>query len=77
MIRMIPRYIKQYFWGDNLTELDWEKHKDYIAKTILEKGNSKAIRWLFRKTDKGYLRGIVEDKVNDPKSKNFWNIYLS
>lgn len=73
----LPDSVLKYFWGDNLKDLDWEKHKEYIAKTILEKGDKEAIEWLLKKTDKKSLKNLVKKKIMDSKSKNFWNIYLS
>ncbi len=34
-----PPEVRKLFWGDSLTELDWEKNQDYIVQTILEKGD--------------------------------------
>ena len=73
----LPKNVLKFFWGDSLEELDWNKHKKYIAKTILEKGDREAVKWLLGKTDKKYLKTLVEEKGLDLKSKNFWNIYLS
>ena len=73
----LPKEVLKFFWGDKPEELDWEKHKVYISKTILGKGDVLAIKWLLKKADKKYLRNIVETKRLDPKSKNFWSIYLS
>ena len=73
----LPRSVLIFFWGDKLKDLNWEKHKKYIAKTLLEKGNRESINWLLRKADRAYLRGVVKNERLDPKSKNFWEIYLS
>nr|MBI5455945.1 hypothetical protein [Candidatus Levybacteria bacterium] len=73
----LPNSVLKYFWGDNLKDLNWDKHKEYIAKTILEKGDNEAVRWLLKKVDKKYLKNLVKEKNMDSKSKNFWNIYLS
>lgn len=73
----IPDYIKKYFWGDDLNELNWEKHQDYITKTILERRDLDSVHWLFEKTERQYLKNIVKTKKLDKKSQNFWNIYLS
>jgi succinate dehydrogenase flavin-adding protein (antitoxin of CptAB toxin-antitoxin module) len=72
----MPDSVLKFFWGDDLKDLNWENHKDYIAKTILEKGDSEAIRWLLGKADRAYLKNLVSEKRMDVKSKNFWNIYL-
>lgn len=73
----LPKKVSKYFWGDNLKELNWENHKDHIIKTILEKGDSKAIAWLMTKTNKNYLKKIAKEKRLDPKSKHFWSFYFS
>lgn len=75
-MRRLPKSVTKYFWGDDLADLDWEKHRDYITKTILEKGDQDSTKWLIDNTDRNYLKKIVEEKKLDSKSKNFWNIYL-
>ncbi|MEK7497952.1 MAG: hypothetical protein AAB656_03465 [Patescibacteria group bacterium] len=73
----LPQSVLKYFWGDKLEELSWEKHKNYISKTLLKKGDKEAVAWLLKKVDKDYLKDIVAIKKIDAKSENFWNIYLS
>jgi len=73
----LPQNVLKFFWGDSLDELNWEKHKEYITKTLMEKGDKDALVWLFERTDKNYLKKIVSKKKLDKKSENFWNIYLS
>jgi len=73
----LPDGVLKYFWGDSLEELSWKRHKHYIAKTLLEKGDRNALKWLLGIADKKYLRTLVNEKKLDKKSKNFWNIYLS
>jgi hypothetical protein len=43
----LPRSVTRYFWGDNLQELDPQVHVAYITQTLLEKGDTEALRWLF------------------------------
>ena len=73
----LPESVLKFFWGDKLEELDWEKHKKYITKTILEKGDKTAIRWLLQRVNKSYIKSLVSEKKMDPKSENFWSIYVS
>jgi len=72
----LPLFITKYFWGDDLSELSWETHKEYIVKTILEKGDLEAVKWILKNTDKDTLKKIIDQKM-DPKSQNFWKFYLS
>jgi hypothetical protein len=76
MKTLIPGYIKKYFWGDDLSQLSWPDHKQYICKTILEKGDKKAVLWLFKKINKTELKKMLAFFNLDPTSKNFWEIYL-
>lgn len=69
--------IKKYFWGDDLEQLNWEDHRQYIIQTLLEKGDRESISWLMtRASSKELLQTLPHIKLS-PKSKNFWEIYLS
>lgn len=72
----LPSFVTKYFWGDNLDELNWGNHKEYIIKTILEKGDLEAVKWMINKTDQETLKKTLEKKI-DSKSRHFWKIYLS
>jgi len=72
----LPKFITKFFWGDNLSQLSWDKHHKYITKTLLEKGDRKAISWLFKKTGKQKLSQQLTSLKLDSKSANFWKIYL-
>jgi len=73
----IPAYIRQYFWGDNLSQLSLEKNQKYILETLLEKGNSDALHWLFLNVDKQTIVDHLPELRLDKKSKHFWNIYFA
>ena len=74
---MIPDHVKKYFWGDDLEDLSWDRHKAYITKTILQKGDLEAVKWLFNNADRQFIKNIVETKKLDPKSQNYWKIYFT
>jgi hypothetical protein len=73
----IPDYILKYFWGDNLNELDLQKNKIYIVQTLLEKGDQKAINWLFSNLDSIEVKKTLSSLRLSKKSEHFWNFYLS
>jgi hypothetical protein len=73
----LPDYVTKYFWGDDLNELSWEKHQKYVTETILNRGNTEAVNWLFGKVDKNRLMGDLGKYKLNPKSANFWRIYLA
>ncbi|MFH1561071.1 MAG: hypothetical protein ABID04_00635 [Patescibacteria group bacterium] len=73
----LPSFVSKYFWGDNLSELNWDDHSEYITQTLLEMGDQKAVDWLMKKTSKQQLYKQLPSIKLSPKSANFWKIYLS
>ncbi|MEK7570672.1 MAG: hypothetical protein AAB553_00220 [Patescibacteria group bacterium] len=75
--QILPPYITQYFWGDNLTQLDLEKNQKYIIETLLERGDSHALHWLFSHVDKQTIIHFLPKLKLGKKSEHFWNIYFA
>ena len=73
----LPVRAQMYFWGDDLGKLNWVDHKNYIVQTLLEKGDLEAVKWLFGNIDRTELKGLLPVLKLQPKSRNFWQIYLS
>jgi hypothetical protein len=73
----IPDNVKKYFWGDDLSDLSWEKNKKYIIQTLLDKGDLASWRWLFTQVSKSEVQKLLPELRLQPKSSNFWKIYLS
>ncbi|MBU1085421.1 MAG: hypothetical protein ABIJ43_01325 [Candidatus Beckwithbacteria bacterium] len=77
MDKTLPSQAKKYFWGDDLSQLNWNQHENYITQTLLNQGDSKSISWLLKqKTSKDLLKMISSLKLT-PKTRNFWKLYLS
>ncbi|MCH7951326.1 hypothetical protein IH980_01125 [Patescibacteria group bacterium] len=76
-LTQLPPEITKYFWGDDLNELNWEEHRDYISKKIMEQGDGKAVKWLLNKVDKKTLQSFLSDVKMSKKSANFWSLYFS
>jgi len=77
MIQPIPAVAKKYFWGDNLSDLSWSKHKKYIVQTLLERGNTPSLRWLFQHVTREEVKKMLPTLRLPKKSNNFWGLYLS
>lgn len=73
----IPSYVTQYFWGDDLNQLSMNQHQKYIVQTLLEMGNSDAIKWLFTTIDRETIKNFLPNLKLTKKSANFWNLYLN
>ncbi len=77
LIRMkLPQTVAKYFWGDDLTELDFKKHQDYIIETILEQGNESAISWLLKQIPSHQLAKKLNSLKLSQRSKQFWQLVL-
>lgn len=74
---LIPSSVIKFFWGDNLDDLSFEKHSRYITETLLEKGDSSALKWLFSIQSPMKIRAELTNLKLSRKSVNFWQIYLS
>lgn len=77
MSQVIPTVAKKYFWGDNLSDLSWPKHQKYIVQTLLERGNTSSLRWLFRLISREEVKKMLPTLRLPKKSNNFWRVYLS
>lgn len=75
--QLIPPYVTQYFWGDDLKQLNLDRNKKYIIQVLLEMGNSDALHWLFSIVDKQTIKDVLPTMKLSKKSAHFWNIYLS
>lgn len=73
----IPHHVLKYFWGDDLNQLDLQKNNIYIIQTLLEKGDQKAIKWLFSTLDKNVIKDALSSVKLSKKSSHFWNLYFS
>lgn len=73
----LPLTVTRYFWGDNLEELNPQVHAKYIAQTLLEKGDSAALQWLFSVFPCQVIKTMLPDLKLSKKSAHFWKVYLS
>lgn len=76
MKSIMPRYVVNYFWGDDLNDLDTQKHSKYIIETILEKGDFDAVNWLIEEYGASVVKNIFPQLRLSNKSKNYWNMYF-
>jgi hypothetical protein len=77
MEKALPKQAKKYFWGDDLNDLSWSKHKKYIIQTLLERGDSTSLRWLFSNVTRSEVKKMLPSLNLQPKSSNFWKVYLT
>jgi hypothetical protein len=72
-----PPQVLRFFWGDDLTQLNWSKHQKYIIQTLLEKGDFEVIKWLFKLISPAKVKELLPSLRLSSKSSHFWQLYLS
>jgi len=77
---MIPRIIRPFLWFNDLKKMDVDKDKDRIILNVLEYGNPKSTKWIFKKYKKeDIVNAIIKYGAKgqlSPKSLNYWKIML-
>ncbi|MBI2327143.1 hypothetical protein HYU92_02385 [Candidatus Curtissbacteria bacterium] len=72
-----PAFLKQYFWDIDFKKLDPQKSESYIIERILEVGDVKAIRWVFKTFDKEFIKSVIaRSRALSPQTANYWGLML-
>lgn len=75
--KALPKNFARYFWDTDLRSIDPFKSKEYVIERILEYGDEKAIKWLFKNYKKEELQGVVKQSRGLSRlSANFWGQYF-
>lgn len=74
----LPKFLKKYFWEVDFNRLDLKKRPEYVALRLLEYGDIKALRWLFRNLHKNKIRNILLNQRGlSPRSLYFWSSFFN
>lgn len=74
----LPTFLKKYFWDVDFNKLDLKKNKFYIISRLLEYGDIKATRWLFKNVERGKIKAaILRFRGFSPPTINFWRIFFN
>lgn len=73
MQKKLPNAFKKYFWDVDFDKLDKVQSAGYIVHRILDKGNDRAIKWMYKNYDKDFIKEIIVKRRGfSPKTANFW-----
>mgnify|MGYP006943673440 CR=1 FL=1 len=74
----LPPFLKKYFWNVDFSKLDFKKDSFFIINRILEYGDDKALRWLFKNASKKQIKEVVlNSRELTAKSANFWGLMFN
>lgn len=72
-MKRLPSYLKQYFWDVDFKKLDTEHSASYIIQRILDRGNDRAIKWMYKTYTKNLIKGVIAKRRGfSPKTANLW-----
>ncbi len=75
---MIPEELSRFFWDSDPRDLDPRRNAAYIMERLLEFGDDKAVRWLFRNYTRDEIAAILErSRSLSAKSRSFWRLRLT
>ena len=76
----IPQFIKPYLWSYDINKIDIEKDKKLLVSAVLNWGDERSIKWLFKCYGKKKVIMISNSTPKgqwDKKSLNFWSLILN
>jgi len=74
----LPKFLKKYFWDIDFEKLNLEKRREYIILRILEAGDIKSVRWLFKNFPKEKIKDAIMNRRGlSLKSLYFWSSFFN
>ena len=70
----VPKKLQGILWSVDVSDIDLEENKSYIANQILSLGTLEELSWLFKNYTKEMIRKIFVNepaKIYSPSSFNF------
>ncbi len=76
-MQKLPGFLKQYFWDVDFKSIDSQKSAQYVIARLIDRGNDKAIRWLFENYPKDLIKEVVTTRRGfSLRTANFWALVL-
>ena len=71
--------LRPLFWDCEFDQLDWEQHRDFVIRRVLESGTWDTICWLRRELGDAALREWIcryQGRSLSPQQLRFWELIL-
>jgi len=77
-MKKLPKFLEKYFWDVDFNKIDLDNRRVYILKRILEYGDEKAVRWMWKNFKKEEIKNaLCNFRGYSQKSANFWAFILN
>ena len=72
-MKRLPDFLKEYFLDVDIEKINLEKASFFVTERLLEYGDSREIRWVFKVYGKKIIKKVIMISINiSPKTGNFW-----
>ena len=71
----IPKFLQPYLWSYDLSQMDAKEDKTTIVTQVLNLGDKKAVKWLFKTYKISEIKGVLKKPQRGlwlEKSINYW-----
>lgn len=69
------RFRQTLFWDVNPKTIDPQRHAKYVIERIVEFGNDREVRWMWRTYPPSLIRDVVEHRRGiDPQARSLWRL---
>jgi len=77
-MKLLPKFLKKYFWDVNFSELSKENYSSFIIERILEYGDEEAVKWMKKNFNISEIKNVIcKSKNLSQKSANFWQFMFN
>ena len=69
------RFRQSLFWDVDPKTIDPQKHARYIIERILDFGNDREVRWMWKHYNRAFIKSTAHtSRVLLPQSRAFWQL---
>ena len=71
------KFRQSLFWDVDPKKIDAKKNAPYVIERILDFGNDREVRWLWKFYDKETLKSVVDNPRRlRPRTRSLWTLLL-
>lgn len=72
----LPDYVMELFRGEKVQNISWQTQRNYVVKTIMNKGDERSIGWLMRQMNKQALIKLLPKLKLEKRRMEYWSRLL-
>ncbi len=73
----LPKHVRALFWEGLAEEPDSERHAEYVAIRVLERGGEEEVRWLLDRFGLDWVQRVAQSGRLTARQAEFWGRVLT